>query len=247
MEFGDYLPFLSDQSLSPFLLRKHMIKYCECGCVNRVCLTEETKEKISNALIGRKLSDEHKRKLKEVWKGRKHSEESKRRMSIAHKGKKGTNLGRKFSEEAKRKMGIGQIGRKHSEETKRKMSLIRKEGYATGRIKIHKRYFNTSIELTIKNELEKKNIKYEKQKYLKNVGFVDFFLSDSNIIIECDGNYFHNLEGAQQKDSNRDLRASFNGYKTVRLWEYEINESPKKCIEKIIAALGKETNYENKV
>ena len=90
-------------------------------------VSEETKEKlrvprspeqcakISEALIGRKLSEEHKRKISEISKGRKISGSHKDAVRKAHKGKKRT-------EEAKEKMR----GRVVSEETRKKIGLAAK-------------------------------------------------------------------------------------------------------------------------
>ena len=91
--------------------------------------SEETKQKISKAIKGRKFSEEHRRKisenLKRTWRlgirksGWKLSEKTKRKMSKVHKGKKP-------SEETKRKLSKNNaramLGKKHSIETRKKMS-----------------------------------------------------------------------------------------------------------------------------
>ena len=64
--------------------------------------TEETKRKISEALLGKIVTEETKRKMSEV-----------------HKGKK-------LTEETKRKIRESRLGTKHTEESKRKMSESRK-------------------------------------------------------------------------------------------------------------------------
>ena len=81
--------------------------------------SKETKEKIRQKAIGRKLSEEHKRKLSEVNKGKKLSEETRRKLSESRKGKK-------FSEEHKRKISEAKKGKKFSEEHKRKISEAKK-------------------------------------------------------------------------------------------------------------------------
>lgn len=50
-------------------------------------MSNETKQKMSNARKGIVFSDEWKENLSKVWKGRKHSEETKLKMSLASKGK----------------------------------------------------------------------------------------------------------------------------------------------------------------
>jgi hypothetical protein len=47
--------------------------------------SRETKEKISNTMIGMKFSQEHRDKLSEKRLGKKHSEETKRKMAESHR------------------------------------------------------------------------------------------------------------------------------------------------------------------
>jgi len=78
---------------------------------------------------------------------------------------------------------------------------------------------------------------YENQKLIKNVGYVDFFLPDFMLIIECDGDYWHNLPKQIDKDKRRDLMATLQGYETLRLWEHEINGDISMCAEKLSIAM----------
>jgi hypothetical protein len=117
-------------------------------------ISEEQKQKISEANKGKIHSKEHREKIKEATKGQTRSEETKRKMSEAKKGKprseqsrlkqsetnKGRPLseshklklsavmkGKTLSEETKRKMGEAQKGKTVSEETKRKLSEAQKK------------------------------------------------------------------------------------------------------------------------
>ena len=84
-------------------------------------LSKTQREKISKLLLGnqynkgRKLSEEHKNKISKANKGRRHTEEAKRKMSEAKKGYKHT-------EETKRKISESQKGRKQSKKTREKRS-----------------------------------------------------------------------------------------------------------------------------
>lgn len=86
--------------------------------------SEKTKGKISNSLMGHKVTKETRKKLSEY----RHTAEAKIKMSLARKGKPSPMLGKKHTEEAKKKMGIANIGNKYclgnklSEEHKRKIS-----------------------------------------------------------------------------------------------------------------------------
>ena len=110
-------------------------------------LTEETKQKISEANTGKK----HSKETKALWslqrKGRKLSEETKQKIGEKHRGKKLSEetkkkigeknkinsadknngmYGKKHTQESKKKMSEKCKGKKHSEETKQKMSEAHK-------------------------------------------------------------------------------------------------------------------------
>lgn len=79
-------------------------------------LTEEHKEKMSEALSGRTLSEEHKKNISESLKGRTHSEDVKRRLSEVNEGKT-------LSEETKSKISKTNVERweQMAEEERRKV------------------------------------------------------------------------------------------------------------------------------
>ena len=107
----------------------------------------------------------------------------------------------------------------------------------------------TTIELKIEEILKNYNINYVDNHY-KN-GFVfDFYLPDHNIVIECQGDYWHsnprkyssaNINDIQRKNIDRDNRKkkylSDNSIPNLFLWEYDIRRnlnSVKKQIKHII-------------
>ena len=85
-------------------------------------VTEETKRKMSEVHKGKKLTEERKRKISKARLGTKHTEETKRKISEALSGEKNHNYGKKLTEETKRKIGEFHKGKIVTEETKRKMS-----------------------------------------------------------------------------------------------------------------------------
>lgn len=102
-------------------------------------LSESIKGKISKAHTGRKLSSDHKSKISNSRIGAKLSDITKGKISKARKGVRGkpltdehkeklrqSKLGKKHSEEHIRKCAESRIGRKYSDETKKKMSESRK-------------------------------------------------------------------------------------------------------------------------
>lgn len=154
------------------------------------------------------------------------------------------------SQKTREKISIALKGKRKppfSNETKKRMSETRCMKISSGEIKLPHKYFDTSIEIAIEKQLKHNNYKYEKQKYIKNVGIVDFFLTDHNIIIECDGDFWHSSESMKytgmnmpQKDADRDLRALFNGYETIRLWEKDIKEDSNNCLRRITTTIKKQ-------
>ena len=77
--------------------------------------TQKHRERISEAMKGKKLSNETKKKISNALKGRKRSKKHCKNLSLSRKGKK-------FSQEHKDKMRLANIGKKLSNETKKKIS-----------------------------------------------------------------------------------------------------------------------------
>ena len=102
----------------------------------------------------------------------------------------------------------------------------------------HMKIKNTSIELAMEAEFIKQHIPYMKQVPIEGIALVDFLLPDK-IIVQCDGDFWHNSEwavgkGYKNKDNNQDFLLGFKGYKIFRFSETEINKSTKKCVKKIL-------------
>lgn len=97
--------------------------------------SEETRRKISQAQVGKKISEETRKKLvlshlgkPNKNKGKKLSKEWIEHMSIAHKGKTGWNKGKHLSEETKQKIRIAKLGCKPAN-TKKVINLDTKETF----------------------------------------------------------------------------------------------------------------------
>ena len=105
--------------------------------------SEEVKEKLRQANLGKKASEETKRKQSLAMKGRfrgipnlklkgrpghmkgkKHSDEAKRKMSEANQGDKNSFYGKKHSAESRKKISESLNGRKLSEEHKKKIRRV---------------------------------------------------------------------------------------------------------------------------
>lgn len=227
--------------------------------------SEETKKKISESMKGRKLSEEHKQNLSKVlkvtWmKGKHHSEETKRKMREKRKGQVFTEetrkkmsesrKGRKFSEEHKRKISEVNKGRKFSEEHKRRMSEIHlnPKGYHQSKVfkqeararRLNQKFLNTdtSIELSLQDELNRQGITHQKHLSVCGVCQPDIVFPELKIAVFADGDYWHSptfKDGkVWRRDRNQDRILKENKWRILRFWEHEIHKDTKGCVDRIV-------------
>jgi very-short-patch-repair endonuclease len=183
-------------------------------------VSEETKNKISNTLKDKKLSPESIRKR------------TKTRKILFLEGKLKTNKGFKFSEESRKKLSMVHKGKPLSEEHKRKIGLNTKK-YRKNQIFP---LIDTSIEIKIQNYLKQLGVEFYTHQYKREIEHsypCDIMIPSMNLIIECDGDYWHanpikypNPSEKQRiqitKDKIRTKELIEKGYKVFRLWENEI-------------------------
>lgn len=94
----------------------------------------------------------------------------------------------------------------------------------------------TSIEKIVKDYLTKHNIDFD-QEVCFGKYHADFQLKGTNILIECDGSYWHSIPGAKEKDIKKDKVLKAKGYEVYRLSEEEIKASNGECLSKVFAHL----------
>jgi len=155
-------------------------------------MTEEIKEKIRKALIGKKLSKKRRRR---IGKG---------------------NKGKQFTEERRRKISEALKGRKLSEESIKKLKEIRKNQIFPLR--------DTLIEIKIQDFLKEMKIEFYPHKYI-DIGHgyqCDIFIPSKNLVIECDGNYWHKYPVGREIDKIRTFELEEKRFNVLRLWETEI-------------------------
>jgi len=101
-------------------------------------MSDETRQKMREAKLGKKFSEEHKAAIGAARRGKgvgvKASAETKQKMSDSHKGKhvgsKNNFYGKKHSEETKQKISELSKQRTHTEETKKRIGEARKAAWA---------------------------------------------------------------------------------------------------------------------
>jgi very-short-patch-repair endonuclease len=147
-------------------------------------------------------------------------------------------LGQKPSEETRKKQSDsakarrihGHTGFKHTEKTKKKLrentlKMINEGRYNSTKTKPHN---------FCKTMLDRLNIEYEEEKIIKSWAF-DFYLTNHNIFIEIDGDYFHSnpkiypngpKTKTQKNNFYRDIKKNDfckkNKLNLIRFWESDI-------------------------
>lgn len=189
--------------------------------------TEEAKRKMSIAKLGKPsprkgvvLSDEVRAKMSKSAMGKKVSEETKRKIGNSIKGHPSYTKGMKWSDETKEKMSVSQK-QKWANKTKEQREAEVKCLVENAR----GNYENTDIEVIVENELLFYGIRYVKQKYVFSGvrSFVlDFYLPDYKLVIECNGDYWHNLPRGKQRDKELKEYVESTNHNIVFIWEHEI-------------------------
>ncbi|MEK6881417.1 MAG: DUF559 domain-containing protein [Nanoarchaeota archaeon] len=100
---------------------------------------------------------------------------------------------------------------------------------------------DTSIEIKMREELTKRSIKWIKHKVIGNIVHkyqCDIFI-EPNIVIECDGDYWHKYPNGRDIDKIRTNEMKEKGYIVFRFWENEINKNVSLCVDKVQSYLKK--------
>lgn len=100
----------------------------------------------------------------------------------------------------------------------------------------------TNIENQFRYALLRKNLNFIEQ---ASIGpwSIDFYLPEHDIIIEADGEFWHNTIKAKMKDRRKDAWLKSKGYKVFHFTGKEILENSNLCVEQILKsiAMGKMT------
>src|SRR5579885_592261 len=209
--------------------------------------SEETRRKLSLANKGRSApnkgiphTEEHKRKISEglrrnnPMRGKHHTQETKDKISQASKGK----CYAPFDEEHKKKISKAHQGMKQSEEHRASVQAYWDAMTPEERAEKTKymllaqpKSHSTSIEIAVWNELESREINFEKQKRIGRY-LVDIYLPERNLVLECDGCWWHGClecgydydlhKAFREKDKKRTMYIESKGYQVIHLWQHDI-------------------------
>lgn len=90
----------------------------------------------------------------------------------------------------------------------------------------------TSIEIAIATLLDEMGLAYEPQKAMAKF-LCDFVLKQYRLVIECDGDYWHNNLLTIWKDKRKDSWLTSHGYRVLRLPEHKIKSDLAWCRKQI--------------
>ena len=91
----------------------------------------------------------------------------------------------------------------------------------------HKCVGETKIEIKIQTYLKELGIEFFTHEYIKEIRHsyqCDIFIPSLNMVIECDGDYWHKYPTGTELDHIRTKELIEKGFKVLRLWEREINK-----------------------
>ena len=154
-------------------------------------------------------------------------------LKIWNKGTKGLM---NFSNEHNEKIRLHRIGKKHRVESI-KIMRERKIGKKASQEQIDKfkrwrrtqvsPIKDTSIEIKIQSFLRQLGITFFTHQYIKEIehGYqCDILIPSMNLVIECDGDYWHKYPIGNDIDHIRTSGLLAKGFKVLRLWESDIKK-----------------------
>lgn len=204
--------------------------------------TEETKNKISNSMLGEKNhffgkshTLESKRKISEFAKTR----TGPRNSNYGNRGSLNPRFGRKATEEHRAKQSNALKGRVFTHEWKQKLSESRKKWKTP--------FKDTKPEKMLQLALTLHKIKFEKHRLFK-IGNswhrVDLFI-EPNICVEVDGVYWHINPNCIKRDLFQSQELNLMGYHVIRIRDKDILKDTNNCAENIIMLI-KQTQFKLK-
>lgn len=86
------------------------------------------------------------------------------------------------------------------------------------------------IEVAVAAELDRRAIRYERQRTIGHY-IVDFFLPDMNLVVECDGDYWHSLAKQRRIDASKNGYMRTHGIGMARIPEHRIVSDVRSAVE----------------
>lgn len=180
----------------------------------------EYRKQMSEKHKGQKVSEEGRKSRSEALKGIKRSEETKRKMSKSAKTRVGTYY-EAMREGHKRWM--------ENETVSERMERLQGWMQAGREARINKDYLTpSSIEIIVQKQLDSLGIRYLQQKHVndgKRDYWLDFYIPSFKLVVECNGDYWHNLSERKERDKMLKEYVESTGRRIVFIWEHEIKDA----------------------
>jgi very-short-patch-repair endonuclease len=226
-----------------YLFNNELIN-CKCGCGNLINKYDK-KGRERRFIRGHQnrnktYSELHKKHLSESHKGYIMPENQREKIGKCNLGRIGWSKGlTKETDDRIRKICEKNKGRTISILTRQKISLGVKNNLPKTYFKIGEKRVreirtktvfpnkDTSIEVKIQNFLKELGIEYFTHQYIKEIehGYqCDILIPSMNLVIECDGDYWHKYPIGNDIDHIRTSELIEKGFKVLRLWEFEIKK-----------------------
>lgn len=90
---------------------------------------------------------------------------------------------------------------------------------------------NTDIEILMEEILIKTGLNYQSQYVIPKIGIADFYIPEQNLLIFCDGEYWHNFPYGKFRDRRQMEQLKKLEYQVLRLWGKEIKKLGKDMVE----------------
>lgn len=165
-----------------------------------------------------KRTEQQKRNLSEIMKAKI------LRGDLRRDGKFNPNFGHKNTEKTKAKMRESAL--KKFEKFPEKMHRWMDTGVCSNKTK-------SKYEAKVNDILKRQNIKFIPQ-FRVGRKRADFYLSDLNLIIEVDGEYFHNYPFGTENDRKKDVIYKEKGFGILRIWAHTIETITDEQLIKLI-------------
>jgi very-short-patch-repair endonuclease len=174
--------------------------------------------------------------LSKLKKGSTHQEDHKQKIKESMKLRWSDPAYKAKHAEAMKKVGERMRGKNNVSkrpDVRAKMSLAASRAEVIDSKARKMPYSNTSIELLMRAELECRGIVFKANHQLFEKYNVDIFI-EPNIVVECDGDYWHSLERMKLKDKRRDGALKTKGFVIYRFWGKDIEKDVSACVNQII-------------
>lgn len=131
-----------------------------------------------------------------------------------------------FTEAHCEKISKATKGREVDKETRQRLSKATKASWACGAMDNRAPCSKnpSSLEIAVAEYFDGAGITYIQQYRPEGMRKpFDFYLSDTNILLEVQGDYWHNLEGAHDRAKKKLEDATKLGYYVYEIWEHDIH------------------------